>query len=409
LHFVILNLEPFENKLSKKYTKPRLLIFSIIVFMSCFLLLEGLARLFIFILPSSYTPKYKGLQEGIIISDNVLNHKWRPSIKVRGKARGIETVMYVNGQSWVDQRNVNKKKPKNTFRIFYVGDSNVSSVVPWGKQMTMLVENSLNQYYEPMGMKIEVINTGTSSYSPIIYFLLIKEKILNYSPDLIIICVDMTDVTNDKLYRTRTIHDADGSPLAVSPFQNAEKQKYLMTPEGILKLSWLESWNKILIENLAFYRLISSFLLDLLPERKVAYTKKWLPWHAKLDDSGNWLANEWTDDIYRNVEYTMNVIEKTIRLLQKNNIRVVLTGVPHYPQYNGTWSAKPHLVLAKTAEKLGCHYLNSYEKLKNSIADTPLTEFYWATDPTHFNVKGNIHWADTQVRFLLSNKDSLLP
>jgi len=106
----MLNLERYENKMSKKYTKLRLLIFPIIVFMSFFLLLEGLTRLFIFILPSSYTPKFKGLQEGIIISDNVLNHKWRPSIKVRGKARGIETVMYVNGQSWVGQRNVNKKK-----------------------------------------------------------------------------------------------------------------------------------------------------------------------------------------------------------------------------------------------------------------------------------------------------------
>ncbi|MGD2012900.1 MAG: hypothetical protein PVH37_08610 [Desulfobacterales bacterium] len=395
--------------MSKKQTKLRLLIFSMIVFMSFFLLLEGLTRLIIFILPSSYTPKFKGLQEGIIISDNVLNHKWRPSIKVRGKARGIETVMYVNGQSWVGQRNVNKKKPKNTYRIFYVGDSNVSSVVPWGKQMASLVENSLNQYYESTGVNIEVINTGTSSYSPIIYFLLIKEKILDYSPDLIIICVDMTDVINDKLYKTRTIHDADGSPLAVLPFQDTEKQQYLMTPEGILKLSRLQSWNKGLLENSKSYRLISNLLNSLLPEKKVAYTREWLPWHAKLDDSGNWLANEWTDDVYLNVEYTMKVIKKTIRLLQKNNIRVVLTGVPHYPQYDGTWSTKPHHVLAKTAAKVGCHYLNSYEKLKDAIAGTPLTEFYWATDPTHFNVKGNSHWADTQVKFLLSNKDSLLP
>ena len=261
--------------------KIRLIIFSIIIFLSFFLLLEGLTRLFIFILPSSITPEYNDRQEGIIISDKVLNHIWMPSTHIRVKARGIETEMFVNSQSWVENYDVNIKKPKNTYRIFYVGDSNVQGVVPWGKQMPSLVEKRLNKYYDHRDIKIEVINTGTASYSPLIYFLLIKEKILSYSPDLVIICVDMTDVENDQLYRTRTIHDPDGNPVSVLPFQKADREQYLMTPEGILKMSKLDSWNKKLYDNLAFYRLITKLLTNLFQDKeKVGHTKTWLPWHS---------------------------------------------------------------------------------------------------------------------------------
>jgi hypothetical protein len=276
--------------------------------------------------------------------------------------------------------------------------------------MTSLVEKSLNQHYRNEGINIEVVNTGTASYSPVIYYLLIKERILNYSPDLVIICVDMTDVTNDMLYRARTIHDVDGSPLAVPPFEDSDRQQYVMTPEGVLKLSRLESLNKILIDYSACYRLISALLIEILPEKKMTHTtKQWLPWHAKLDDSANWLANEWTEEIGSNVQYSMSVIEKTIRLLQKNNVRVVLTGVPHYPQYTGIWSAKPHTALAETAQKSDCPYLNSYDRLKDAIVGTPVSEFYWESDPTHFNEKGNLYWANIQVKFLQSYTGSLLP
>src|SRR6266567_2432971 len=150
-----------------------------------------------------------------MISDNVMNHKWRPNSASVDTNWGIPFTIYVNKQSWLARYDITVSKPKNTIRIFYVGDSNTEGVVAEDKKMASIVSKGLNDTMKNRGKHIEVINTGTSSWSPSQYYLEIKDKILTYSPDIVIIDYDMSDVQNDGDYKKLTTFDNDGLPVAI--------------------------------------------------------------------------------------------------------------------------------------------------------------------------------------------------
>jgi hypothetical protein len=89
-----------------------------------------------------------------------------------------------NAQSWVETDDVELEKPTGTCRIFYVGDSFTEGAVPMEQSVPSLVEKHLNE---------------------------------TYSPDLIVINVDMTDTFDDWEYRENLMLDDEGSPWAVPP------------------------------------------------------------------------------------------------------------------------------------------------------------------------------------------------
>ena len=341
-----------------------------------------------------------------IVRDPILNHKWNPSTEGTLSHHDGHYRLHVNAQSWPEPHDVSRQKPADSYRIFYVGDSNVQGLVAWDRRMTELVEERLNAVYAQSGKKIEVINTGTSSYSPLLYYLLVKERIMPYAPDLVVVNVDMTDVVNDMVYRRRAKYDATGLPLSVSPFDDADEGRTVMTPHGVVERSVLQWLNDSLHDNLAFYRLMSRVVGAGADES--AEPRAWLPWHAKVDDSANWLAHHWSDAVTDNVEQSMAVLAMLIELLQRNDVAVVVTGVPHYPQYSGEWSARPHQTLAETASDSHCLYLNAFEAIKLA-ADRPMHELYFEHDPTHLNEAGNAVWAEVHTEFLLQHRDALLP
>ncbi len=65
--------------------------------------------------------------------------------------------------------------------------------------------------------RFEVINTGTASYSPVIYYILLRHYLLPYEPDLVVLAVDMTDDYDDHVYRESLIRDSGGNPWAAPP------------------------------------------------------------------------------------------------------------------------------------------------------------------------------------------------
>ena len=105
------------------------------------------------------------------------------------------------------------------------------------------------------------------------------------------------------------------------------------------------------------------------------------------------MSHQWNSSIERNVAISMSYLEKTHKLLAENGVPLVVTGVPNYPQYTGEWSSRAHEVLGETAERAGFSYFNTFEILKPEIEGSDIDEYYWRTDPTHFNEKGNRIWS----------------
>lgn len=339
------------------------------------------------------------------IPDFIFHHKALPNIVGVDNQRSIPYTLHTNSLSWVEDHDFQVSKPKNTYRIFYVGDSNTVGLVDPPRKMVNIVQTGLQKIYDPLGIRIEVINTGAASYSPLLYYLKIKNEILKFSPDLVVINVDMTDAVNDATYRRTVVNDKEGKPLAVRPTFSGDAKYYRMTPEGTVKISKLVYFREKFSEFLAGHSVLYNKLTKLSP-----YPPHLVPYQGE-DKSANWLALNWTKEIEENVDYSMKILGYSITLLQSHNVRVLITGVPHYPQFTGLWSIKPHAVLQQTAEKYNAPYLNTYEEMKKYIdrekADPSM--FYWTTDPTHLNIEGNQLWGEIQLQFLLNNKKELLP
>ena len=129
----------------------------------------------------------------------------------------------------------------------------------------------------------------------------------------------------------------------------------------------------------------------------------------KGDETANWLALEWTDSIRENVNLSMQTLASTIKFLKTNGVKVMVTGVPHLPQYEGRWSVKPFEMLENVAKENGVPYLDTYEGMRKKADGGKLSEFYRENDPTHFNIKGNEAWSEIQFDFLTDKNNSLLP
>ncbi len=362
---------------------PKLLVLSLTSTLIFMILLEGSARI---AWHYKLRPVEDNAQKPDLMPDPLLHHKWRPNLQKY--ADGIAT----NEQSWLERYKVQPKKPRGVYRIFFLGDSTTAGLVPYEQKMVKIVERRLNELYADRGIRIEAVNTGTSSYAIMQYYLLAKDVVLAFAPDLVVIDVDMTDLNNDYYYRTTAAYDAEGFPIAINT--GLPGTTVIMTPFDYHLQTRLEKIKEYLVKKSRFMRyfdyLVQHGAKTLKPQRARRYSM--MP--------ANWLALHYSSQIHDNIKYSMRLLGRAIKILRANNVKVVVTGAPHYPQYTGEWSAEPHRILEETAKKYGALYLNSYTALKPLIDGSRPDYYYRLNDPTHFNANGNAIWADVQFDFL---------
>lgn len=118
------------------------------------------------------------------------------------------------------------KKPENTFRILFLGDS---MTFGWGvdddKTFPALIQNYLNGLGLPKN--IEVINAGfADGYSPDSYYAFLLDQGLRLEPDLIILTFFPFNDIPDLLEMEWTKTDEDGYPLAVRSLDRTVKNGY---------------------------------------------------------------------------------------------------------------------------------------------------------------------------------------
>jgi len=128
----------------------------------------------------------------------------------------------------------------------------------------------------------------------------------------------------------------------------------------------------------------------------------------------SWCRYEWDELTSENAGYTMNMLEKIADYCNENEIKLLLTGVPHYQQYAARpggrppWSHRPHVEIEKVARRSGAAYLDSYRGLASTIEGTPQHEYYYRND-MHFNPKGFHAWSLLHIEALTDGENRLLP
>ncbi len=270
-----------------------------------------------------------------------------------------------NSEGWPEDHDIDPAKPADTYRIFYLGDSFTEGLCLQEQSMPRLVGNGLAPIGSRAGLRFEVVNTGVAGYSPTIYYLLLRYKLLDYDPDLIVINIDMTDESEEWRWSKSVILDKEDNPLAL-PFLATALGGEVQTAAGIVKATPLTRLFLFLYRYSYFFNFIL-YLDDERPPETSSKTVEYKLW--------SWCKDEWTAQTVDAVAILFDRLKRTKELLSKRGIKTALTSVPHYTQYHGDSegrtpplrSARPHRELARISDELGVPFLNGYEALRPEI------------------------------------------
>jgi hypothetical protein len=187
------------------------------------------------------------------------------------------------------------KKPKDTTRIAFVGDSFVFGYgVELNETMVKILENKLNS---GSNENYEVLNFGISAYGTEQEYLLIKDDVLRYSPDIILLAFSLNDIKENVKFN---LFGMENNTLVRNPPQK-------ITP--ILKLRNYVSWHSHLYSLIYFSVIDNQKLRNLLIKIKL------------LNPPSKDPSTDFNSLIYLNLEnqdfdYAVN---KTLLLLNKIN------------------------------------------------------------------------------------------
>lgn len=324
--------------------------------------------------------------------DDVLNHIWIPNQRIdtpHFADRGVPPyTRYVNSQGWLSTYDFAKDKPEGTYRIAYVGDSFVEGTCAEEDSLPALVQRGL----AGAGKRpVEVMNTGTSSYSPTLYYILLSKKLLDFHPDLVVINVDMTDVFDDTIYRATVKLDERGNPdvcptghPAISTHRRTEKGLEPITPaQRVLIFSQKHS---------ALIRMLLDVASQLKRQRKLSD-------RDVAPQAFAWCGTERTPQTQEDVNWSMNILRRTIQLVKAKGSKVVVTAVPHLQQLQGKWSFQPMKDIAEVCAQENVPFLDPVKEFQSRLGSTS-PETLYIPDNMHFNPKGYRMWAEIQVEFL---------
>lgn len=265
--------------------------------------------------------------------DELTHHSLRPNQTDIARTFEWEEEIKINSLGFRDYE-YTAKKPDNTFRILMVGDSFTEGQgVKLDETFSKVLERSLK---DKIGnKKVEVINTGVLSYSPLLEYLFLKYRGVDLNPDLVIINFDQGDIIDDQWYEPELVRDDQGLPLKFRKLDNQLANNYQAKPT----LPFLPlAVKKFFHENSRIYLVIADSLkehrLILYPEIIENTVVPGNKGRDKLIATRD--SVEAYDDLWKLAKQNLTLIGD---LLKEKNIQLLITDYPYGHQVNATeWS-----------------------------------------------------------------------
>jgi hypothetical protein len=206
--------------------------------------------------------------------------------------------------------------------------------------------------------RIEVVNTGVSSYSTMVYYLLVSQRLALLGPNLIVINMDLTDVYDDMLYERIARYDDTGDLLAIGLLGQETSQQ------------------------------------EIFP-----------------GDPFAWARAGRHDDLVPAVKRSLHWLRRTVAAAKHAGARVVVSLTPHLGQLGtspgGSLTAEPNDLVRAAAEDAGAVYFDALGALAARSEGNP-GRWYLEPGDNHFNIAGNQVWGTVFAEFLLAHADVLL-
>jgi lysophospholipase L1-like esterase len=118
-------------------------------------------------------------------------HVWRPNI-IQEQSKGEFINKFHTNSLGLPDREYSKEKPSHVYRIAALGDSFTEGVgAPPDSSWPRLLQGLLRDSFPD---STEVMNCGVSGSDPIFEYMLIKQKLLDYHPDMIMVAFNESDI-----------------------------------------------------------------------------------------------------------------------------------------------------------------------------------------------------------------------
>ncbi len=155
-------------------------------------------------------------RDAYVNADPVMHHRLKPShTAVRLGARFSTSSLGLKDHEYPPV------KAADVFRVLMIGDSFVEGFgLPNEATMPKQAESLLGQ--RACRSRVEVVNGGVASYSPILEYLFLRHVGLALEPDLVVLAFDMPDVHDDLVRGKLASFDAHALPRAVPANRRAE-------------------------------------------------------------------------------------------------------------------------------------------------------------------------------------------
>ena len=288
-------------------------------------------------------------------------------------------------------------KPPGTLRILALGDSHVEGYgVNIEDTFVKRFEAALNHGGAQANPPVtyEVINGGISGYSPLLEYLLLSRKGLQWQPDAVLLFYNFSDIRDDYEYEQMTKFDANGLPVQCFPFKRVRAHGDHPVERFLSRYS-------------------RAFLL-LEHKVNVFFWHRWYPDFAKASSVDLFVAfrgsPEQIAELWKHNERYLDLIHQ---LLRARGIPMILISYPDAVEIDpNEWAegrlassfavgqvlAQPLVVshLANFAKDRGILFLNLYEDFKA----TRLRPLYFKFDG-HLNAQGHRVLADALFRRLV--------
>jgi GDSL-like Lipase/Acylhydrolase family len=174
-----------------------------------------------------------------ILPDPVVHHRLWPETTTRLQSEDFLATLQVNRYG-LRGKEPEIPKPKGTYRLLMLGDSfTMGEGVSDAQPFPAILERSLASR---LPLRLEVLNAGVDSYSPILSYLDLRENLLRLEPDAVVLSLDMSDLLQEQYYRSLAIYGPGGEILAVPN----RRLRGRMT-------DWMDDWIK---RNLYFLRFV---------------------------------------------------------------------------------------------------------------------------------------------------------
>jgi lysophospholipase L1-like esterase len=352
-------------------------IFSLALF---FILLELTVRII---------PDHVFRQPVRLIPDPIRNHIWKPNSELTIDdfvERGIPQYTHsINSLGWIGPEITQQS---TGIRLAFLGDSFTEGTVPRSQAMPDLVGRSLAA---KLNSPIEIINTGTSSYSPALMYITARYYLMQFKPDILVISIDMTDLFDDYIYSLCAERDTAGD-LTACPAGTAESKLLRRTASGVRRTTQLErglSWLGEYLKSFAILDLVVRQIFDRSKEL-----------HDGQPGLFDWCTDPESPNLEPLMSQTARDLTALIKLLKENGTKVFVTAVPHLEQFTGKWSTAPFDFVRYNSEATGAIFIDSFAGIRALLNGTDPQSIYIAND-MHFNPKGYQLWADVIAQSML--------